>query len=487
MFLTTPRLFTAILFAALFTMSTREIADPDFWWHLRTGQFIVETRSIPVSDIYSFTNAGKPWVTHEWLSQVLIYAIYARGGFGALILTFSTLIALTFAFVYARCDGKPYFAAFVVLLAAIATAPTWGVRPQILSLLLTSIFLFVLEFPRPQGARAARPYRLLLIPLMVLWVNLHSGFALGIALVAVYWFGELLENITARRSFPRSPAPILPRPFSLILALCLAVVPLNPNGATMYVYPFETLTSRAMQTYIQEWFSPDFHLTEFQPFALLLIAALASYALARRRAHLTDLLLLCGFAYAGLRSARHIPIFALCAAPILAANVWAWLAARGWSRSLHARAETPRGFVVVNWLILLLLLGTGAARVATVIANQSAIERAKFPAAAVDFLQREKLTAPLYNAYGWGGYLIWRRYPAARVFIDGRADVYGDQFIEEFLQTYRGGEGWRAPLATFGVRLILVEPAAPLLTPLVQDAAWQKIYADEIAVIYEKK
>ncbi|MEW5719546.1 MAG: hypothetical protein AB1817_13015, partial [Chloroflexota bacterium] len=154
MFLTTRRLFTAILFLALFVMAAREIADPDFWWHLRTGQFIVETRAIPHADIFSFTNAGRPWVTHEWLSEVLIFALYALGSFPALILAFAAIIALTFAFVYARCVGKTstpfhsaqsYVAAFALLLATFATAPTFGARPQMISLLLTSIFLFVLD------------------------------------------------------------------------------------------------------------------------------------------------------------------------------------------------------------------------------------------------------------------------------------------------------------------------------------------------------
>ncbi|MCI0474671.1 MAG: hypothetical protein L0Y55_00330, partial [Anaerolineales bacterium] len=239
MFLTTRRLFTAILVLALFVIAAREISDPDFWWHLRTGQFIVETRAIPRADIFSFTNAGRPWVAHEWLSEVLIYALYALGSFPALILTFAALVALTFAFVYARAPGKPYIAAFAVLLAALAAAPTLGARPQMLTLLLGSIFLYVLD--------QRRDWLWLLPPLMMLWVNLHSGYALGLVIVAVYLFAQA---VSGQRS------AISARQLAIIFALCFVAVLFNPNGAAMYVYPFETLTSRAMQAYIQEWFSP---------------------------------------------------------------------------------------------------------------------------------------------------------------------------------------------------------------------------------------
>ncbi len=488
MWLTTRRLFTAILFIALFVMATREIADPDFWWHLRAGQFIVETRAIPHADIFSHTNAGRPWVMHEWLAEVFLYALFALGSFPALMLAFAAIITLAFAFVYARCAGKPYIAAFVLLLAALATAPTWGVRPQMISLLLTSVFLYVLERRRDA---------LWILPLlMLLWVNLHSGYALGIVIIGVYLVGEgaslaspraqasSVKFRVSRFSFdiPRAASLV---PLALVLVACIAVVPLNPNGATMYVYPFETLTSRAMQTYIQEWFSPDFHLVEFQPLAWLLLATLAAMAFAGARLSLTQTLLLIGFGYAALRSARHIPIFALVAAPILAEQIAHIVRERATN---EANDRVTRARAIVNWLLLVLVVAGGSVRVAMVVSNQRAVERAKFPADAVDFLRARPSGGTLYNAYGWGGYLIWRLYPETRVFIDGRADVYGDAFIEEvFLRAYRGEPEWRVPLDRYGVRVVLIEPDAPLALQLARDAAWREVYADSQAIIFEKK
>jgi hypothetical protein len=491
MFLTPRRLFTAILFLGLFVMATREIADPDFWWHLRTGQFIVETRAIPHADIFSFTNAGRPWITHEWLSEVGMSTLYALGAFPALILVFAAIITLTFGFVYARCPGRPFVAALALLLAAFATAPTWGARPQMLSLLLTSVFLYVLDKTRGESDHKNRPYVWLLPPLMIVWVNLHSGYALGLVILAVYLFGEIIESLAPRLSphASRSPAPL--RSLALIFVLCFAAVLLNPNGATMYVYPFETLTSPTMQAYIQEWFSPDFHQIEFQPFAWLLIGTLAAMAFAGKRVSPTQTILLAGFGYAALRSARNIPIFAIIAAPILAEQLWHLVEARWASMNFVTKKRMARGMVILNWSVLILVVAAGAGRVAMVVTNQRAFERAKYPAAAVDFLQarRDGATPPLlYNAYGWGGYLIWRLYPETRVYIDGRADVYGDAFIENvYLKAYRGGADWRAPLDQYGVRVVLIEPGAPLAIQLAREVDWKKVYEDKQAVVFERR
>ncbi|MEW5721049.1 MAG: hypothetical protein AB1817_20655, partial [Chloroflexota bacterium] len=307
-------------------------------------------------------------------------------------------------------------------------------------------------------------------------------------------FGEIVTYISSRithhaslspsPALPLSPAPL--RALTIIFILCFFAVVLNPNGATMYVYPFETLTSPTMQAYIQEWFSPDFHQIEFQPFAWLLIGTLAAIAFTGKRVALTQTILLAGFAYAALRSARNIPIFAIIAAPILAEQLWHLVEAR-LASTVSTNKRMTRGMAIVNWIILLVLAVAGAARVAIVVTNQRAVERAKYPTAAVDFLQAQKLSGALYNAYGWGGYLIWRLYPETRVFIDGRADVYGDAFIENvYLKAYRGGADWRAPLDQYGVRVVLVEPGAPLAVQLAREAEWKKVYEDGQAVIFAR-
>jgi hypothetical protein len=142
--LQTRYVFVTILALGLFTMAARGMADPDAWWHLRTGQLILQNHAVFHSDPFSFTRFGQPWINHEWLSDVLLFGIYRVAGLGGLIVTFVAIIAVSFLLVYWRCPGRPYLAALMTLWGAVASASIWGVRPQMFSLLLASIFLLLL-------------------------------------------------------------------------------------------------------------------------------------------------------------------------------------------------------------------------------------------------------------------------------------------------------------------------------------------------------
>jgi hypothetical protein len=306
------RLMTAVLLLCLFVMAVRPITDPDFWWHLRTGQLIWESRSFPRQDVFSYTVAGQPWITHEWLTEVILYALYALAGQGGLILVFAGIITAAFALSYLQCDGRPYLASFVVVLAAIASAVTWGVRPQMLSLLLSAVFLYVLHLT----AKGNSKYLWLLPPLMVLWANLHGSFFLGVVYLAAHTIGATLEHVFVRSEEAKVDWKDIRR-LAVVTLLTAAAPILNPNGIRLLVYPFGTLGSAAMQQYIAEWFSPDFHLAQFQPFALYVLILLLILGLSHRRPKTADLILMVGFGYASLRSARQIPFFVLTTTPML--------------------------------------------------------------------------------------------------------------------------------------------------------------------------
>ncbi|MEJ2748246.1 MAG: hypothetical protein P8183_10115, partial [Anaerolineae bacterium] len=128
--MSTRRLFVFLFVLALLAMGVRETLDPDMWWHLRTGEYILQA-GIPRHDVFSFTVPHHEWVTHEWLSQVFMWLVYQWAGLPGLMVVFAALIALTFWLVYRCSVGRPYLAAFVTLLAAITSAIVWGARPQI--------------------------------------------------------------------------------------------------------------------------------------------------------------------------------------------------------------------------------------------------------------------------------------------------------------------------------------------------------------------
>ncbi|MBA2524789.1 MAG: hypothetical protein H0V18_03245 [Pyrinomonadaceae bacterium] len=485
-------LLVFVLMLLIFTGAAQPITDPDFWWHLRTGQYIVETKSIPYTDIFSTLRFGSEWVTHEWLSEVFMYSIFRVLGYGGLIVIFSILITGAFWIVYQRCRKRgvhPYVAGFALFLGAAATMPTWGVRPQMFSLLFASMFISFLD---RYSRLEAMPSIWWLAPLMILWVNMHAGFALGLVLIVLTIAGLLLDWLLLRKD---SFADVWrrARPLCWLLIICVAAVSLNPNGIRLYSYPFETLTSQAMMQYIQEWKAPNFHEPMFQALALLLIATFSALALSGKRARPGELLTLAATAWATLRSGRNVAFFALVATPLLAEHSWNWLTSQRWGlgSALHDRR---RGLgtkstwkVSLNALLLLLALGVVILGIGRAVAKQPVIEAQEFPAAAVDFIRDQKPQQPIYNEYIWGGYLIWRLYPDYRVYIDGRADVYGDGLINEFLQVKDGRTAWREPLDNHGIRTVLVKPDAALASLLRQDGAWQKIFEDKQSVIFVRR
>lgn len=478
------RLFEGLFFVALFVMGVRATLDADMWWHLRTGEYILQ-HGIPRLDVFSFTVTEHAWITHEWLSQVVMWLVYQVGGFTGLILGTAVLVMLTFGLVYGACAGRPYLAAFVVLVAAITSAIVWGARPQMFNLLFTAVFVFQVERVKD---RQLPLWTWWLLPLfMLFWANFHSGYLLGVVLLGTYVVGEAAQQWRQKMDERTLPWPAIRRLF-VITVFCFLIAALNPNGPELWIYPFYTLGSSAMQAYIQEWHSPDFHLTFFWPFAAMLALGVLSFVFSQRWVTFTDLLLFLGTGAAGLLSARHIPLFALVATPIIARHGLSALVGTAVYPILSGDVKEPqptRLMATLNVIVLVVAIVGALGWTANQVAENETAVAAQYPAAAVDFLQANGLAQERgYNSYNWGGYLIWRGLP---VFVDGRADVYGDDFLFYYRQAFDAGPQWRAPLDDFAVTYVLMERDSPLLTVLAASGDWQQVYQDELAQIYVRK
>lgn len=493
--LQTRRVFVAILALGLFTMAARNVTDPDVWWHLRTGQLMAQTHAVFHTDPYSFTRFGQPWIDHEWLSQILMFGLYRLAGWSGLMVGFAAVIAAAFLVVFWRCPGRPYVAGVITLLGAFASAPCWGVRPQMLTLLLASVLLLILE------RSYERPKLLWWTPgLMLLWVNLHAGYALGIALMALFLVGDGLDlafGFAALGSQGDSARRLRFRILAAVIVVSGAVVVVNPYGTAMYTYPLQTLRSRAMQSYISEWMSPDFHQPRYWPALAMILATVALPALSprlngsetRSRLRPREILLLSVTTYAALRSVRHIPIYTLIAIPILSAMVQSWLEERGIAKGFESKqtSMTPAK-ILLNAVLLVGFLVFLVARVRYVSHRQAEAEAKDLPAAAASFIAARQPPAPMLNHYNWGGYFIWRLYPEYRVYIDGRADLYGDAFMNDLATTYYlKGDSWRSPFERWGIQTVVLPPDAPLVTALRALPDWELIYSDKQAVILIRK
>jgi hypothetical protein len=387
------------------------------------------------------------------------------------------MVSAAFFLVYLRSAPDPYSSGLIVLLGAWATAPVWGVRPQVVSLLLTSLWFLIVE-------RSEQNLRLLwwTLPLTVLWVNLHAGFALGLALLLLFLAGEFLEQVASSR--PSNHARL--RALAITFVFDLLLVPLNPNVARMYFYPVDTLRSKAMQNYIAEWASPNFHHAEYIPFLLLLLTTTAILAWSRFRVRPRDILLLMVSTFAALSSIRMIPFYVLVAVPVLSRPVELWAPSQRSQRRLRA-ARVPLPYAgVLNALILFALIGFVGFQIKNVVQRQPEVEAQHFPVGAVAYLQAHAPSGPLFNLYDWGGYLIWRLNPQTPVFIDGRADLYGESLMRQFAEMYGLKGGWQESLQTWRIKTILLNPDSALAVALRNAPGWQVGYSDSQAIVLER-
>ncbi len=491
---TTHQLLIAVLFAAIFAMAVRPPADTDTWWHLKSGQLMWERGEILRTDPFSHTVAGQPWIDHGWLVQVLLWPVYRVAGLGGLALLLAAIVTATFALVYRRCTGKPFLAAFAVLPAAIASSIIWSIRPQIVSLLLAAVVAHILD--RYKSTGNAR-WLWLLPPLVTLWVNCHGGYVIAFLLMGCYLIGETFNRFTA----PSPPdSPFRFRPLIIALLLSIPAVLLNPNTAKMIPYAYQTVSIGALQDFIQEWASPDFHNLQLHPFIWLLLLTLAALGLSRRRADWTDLALVGLFAYMSLLAVRNIALFALVVPPVLSRHAVAALddlAQRphlAWLRPL-AHPRPPRrvrpAAARLNLVLLALLIAAAAAKTAVdlVRLRDPAVWGAGLPLEAAEFLRDHELPGQMFNTYNWGGYLIWSLYPEKPVFIDGRTDLYAlnGTVLDDYVLVHWTRPGWEDVLDRYDIGYVITEKDGLLDVVLAETEGWRQVHRDSVASVWVRE
>ncbi|NWF69836.1 MAG: hypothetical protein HXY40_12195 [Chloroflexi bacterium] len=483
--LTIERAALLILFVLLFTLATRIPVDTDTWWHIRSGEHTL-TRGMIYTDPFSFTASGQPWINHSWGSQLILYGAWRLAGNVGLALYTSVLATAGMAVVYRMCAGSVYLRAFALVIGAATAAVFWSARPQMVSFLLSAVLLYILYLNKRQHID-----HLWFIPaLMLLWGNLHAGFSIGFILLFGAIAGEVLGNI-----FNRGSATVVSwagvRKLLLVAAVSVGALVINPYGLQILALPFQTVSIGALQNFIQEWNSPNFHGRETWPFIFLLLGVLGAAGGSRERLDWTDFLLVSGTAFLALLAGRNIAVFAVVATPVLTYHLDAILNERGWVlRSV--KSVTPA--VGRLNLILLAVISLGALVVIIGTLNPVGVRKAQeqyLPVRVTEFLSAEQPPGPMFNSYNWGGYLMFAA-PQYPVFVDGRTDMYGDVFLTRWLDTATGGDGWQDTLNEYGINLVVIENGSGLARQLANSANWAQIYPragdeDEQAVVFARR
>jgi hypothetical protein len=487
------QLVVGVLSLVAWRVAFERRADFDFWWHLAVGRYVAAERALPVPDPFSWSAAGRDWTAHEWLLELTMYGLHRAFGMAGPAAAFALCAVLALWVLAATLRGlgtRMAPAALVLLLALVAWTPYLGPRPNVVSTLLLACELGLLErwVRRRDRSIAALPL------LLWGWANLHGSFAVGVGVAALLLGSELLAAALRWERAARLDARARRR-LAAALGAGLLLVPLNANGIRLLTFPLGALGDPSLNA-VQEWQPLDVTSSSAAGFVALLGLWLALALTRRPRVPLSDLALAGGLALATLSSQRFQPFAALVLAlaigrvPVLpnesAARAPRWLAALGRWRDERARrfAALGAGATVVNALVLAL---TGAALLWDARAYDVRADE-RMPVAALDTLGARGLPGPLFNEFGWGGYVTWRLWPDARVFIDGRQhDLYiaGPEF-EDYLEVVRLEAGAERVLQERGVRTVLFESDAPLSRYLTASGRWRTTYDDGIAIVLER-
>jgi len=324
-----------------------------------------------------------------------------------------------------------------------------------------------------------------LVPLMALWVNLHGGFLMGLVLIGLTIVGIPLDAWANGKKFSSAWQQV--RTLSIMMVGCLLAVLLNPHGVRIYKFPFEIFMSPVQQQAIVDWFSPNFHQSEAVPLMLLLFLTIAALALSPKRVRMSQLLLLLSTLYFNLKSQRHVAIFALVATPMVADYLQSWITEKSHGKmfSVSPSDAAPKSRMPLLLAVLFLVpVVAFAAKLKATVFDEWRQEVLKVPLNAVAHIKEQKISGNTFTDPNiWGGLVIWAT-PSNRVYIDGRIDMYGDDFVKEYLNIIWGTADWREPFDRYGVRIVIVEPTSTLSRELGETNEWSRVFQDEMAVVF---
>jgi hypothetical protein len=485
--------------AAVLPRATWPLIDGDVWWHIRAGQDILTSGRVARSDTWSIVGAGRPWTSQDWLANVILAAGNDLGPWGqtALSFLFGALTVLAFWILWRaialRVRQIGWASRIVWLSIGLALAgPVMGVRVQVLDLLLATMVVWLLW----RYLVDPRPRWLIGLPLVALvWANLHAGWLLLFLLGGAMLVGEAIDRLTRRNLDGRPPLSwIQLRDLALALVASLAALAINPNGLELYGYPFYTLSLTALNRYVMEWFPASINTLFGQLLAgFALVAVIPAVIFGRRRLRTAYTLILVGLTVMAYQAIRFLLIVGPIGGAVAAAVLSPIISASGAGRAISpilARLSRRRasGLGSVNRVLigLLLLIGVGVAlfRVSPV-AQEAEIARG-LPAGAVAWLDANEPGERIFNRYEWGGYIGQQR-PQKLIFMDGRADVYGDALLRMYVSVIGLEVDPQIILDRYQIDHAVLPPDWKLAAWFDASPNWRQVYVDSTAAVWVRE
>ena len=478
-------LFIGVLFSMLFGGPKLLSNDGDLGRHITIGNYILETGTIPTRDIFSHTLYGERLVPHEWLAQVIFALAHRAMGLSGDVFIAALLGAFTILIVYEELIKRGNFRLVALFIAAgvtIVASVHWLARPHMFTFFFVALWTYGLEHSYKNGLKSIWLFPLL----MLIWVNTHGAFIAGFVIWGTFMADWLWEFVQGRGTKLMGA-----RLFSIGL-LSLAVTFINPSGWYLWGTSVGYVSNNFMTSHTVEYLSPDFHERDMWPFMFMVAFALFALVQERSQLHVREALLLSGWTVLGLYSVRNLPLFAVVTAPIYGALIQPWaekmLNGLQPASSVRESGNVLRGYV---WVVVAVLF-FGSILWRGIPIDQKGTGNIflpnKMPVQAVDWLEANPQAGKMFNHFIWGGYILYRMWPAELVFIDGQTDFYGEALFREYLDVINLSAGWENILDKHAVSWMIIPNRERLSEYLKsgQDRAWNVIYEDDTAVIFRR-
>ncbi len=480
---TLPVAFATVVF--VLTAGLLPIVDPDFFWHVKTGEVIREIGALPSFEIFSHTAHGLPWVVQGWLADVILDQVWESAGVTGIRLLVGSLFVCTWAVIYRTVRiylVRPATALLVSGLSVALMLPALAPRPTMATTLFLSLTLFSLIAFRCRGESR---WLLILPPLFALWPNLHFGYVTGLGLIALFLLSDVLGIVLPIAREHLETGSLLGRSPALILLLCVVAIGANPHGyGVLWETAHMVLTNSGSR--VSEWHSPAWgDATGKLVYSAICIVVIAR-SFARRTIHWLDIIVPLAVIGAGLSAVRHVSLMGIILTPFVARAIVNWEVpvfvvknrdSTGFSDAA-TRDVSERTATLVNIVFV-------ACAVAVVIFLSPLADR-KFgklgsrlqPSGAADFLLAHNLKGDLFNTYNGGGYLIYRLYPHQQVFIDGRYNPYPKKVIDDYFLITDGKPRWFDTLQSYGIDIVLAETDSSFRQLMLLRKEFRLVYED---------
>jgi hypothetical protein len=468
-----PAMLGSLLVGAVFFVGRSFVVDPDLWWHIKTGQDILATHRWPTTEPYSFTVAGQPWIAYEWLGEVLLATVNRFGGVRALdvllIAVGSAILLALYCYATLRSgNSKAGFVSATILL--ILASPSFTLRPQMIGYLFLILTLIALE-----RFRQGKPRGLWTLPLLfLLWVNIHGSFIIGLGVLFVYWAAGLRAfRLGGIEAYPWTAGDRIRLEF--VFLLCLAVLPLTPYGTRVAVYPFDIAFAQPVNVAnILEWQPMPFNMPGGKIFLVLVLLFFALEIAFRFKWCLEELALFFFGLTMAVLHVRFLLLFVPFFAPLLATVAARWI----------PPYERAKDRFALNAILMAVVLAAMFRYLPTTANLQKDVAKV-FPVQAVEYLRQHSVPGPMFNTYGFGGYLV---YSGQKVFLDGRGDVFErGGVLSDYLHVSTVKPGALTVLDNYGVRSCVVSRGEPLAVLLAASPHWARIYNDDVSELFVKR